>query len=123
MNAPERADNHDRAPDSDGTPVFREPWEAQAFALVVALHDQGAFTWAEWTETLSATIRSTAKPQDDGGSDYYQHWLQALELLVAEKGLVAAPALSRRREAWRRAAHATPHGSPILLENDPLAHP
>ncbi len=24
-------------------------------------------------------------------------------------------------EAWHRAARATPHGKPILLENDPLA--
>ncbi|TIR98823.1 MAG: nitrile hydratase accessory protein, partial [Mesorhizobium sp.] len=24
--------------------------------------------------------------------------------------------------AWERAAHATPHGKPILLENDPGAH-
>ena len=101
--------------------VFQEPWEAQAFALVVALHDRGAFTWAEWSQALAAAIHAPAEPQGEGGSAYYQCWLKALEQLVAEKGLVAAPMLTTRKEEWRRAAHATPHGSPILLENDPLA--
>ena len=27
--------------DGDG-PVFREPWEAQAFAMALALHERGA---------------------------------------------------------------------------------
>ena len=30
---------------SDG-PVFCEPWEAQAFSIVLALQQQGIFTWA-----------------------------------------------------------------------------
>jgi nitrile hydratase accessory protein len=101
-------------------PVFQEPWEAQAFALAVALHERGAFTWAEWSQTLAAVIQAAEQQQRD--EPYYQSWLKALEQLTAEKKLVAAAALSTRREAWRRAAHATPHGSPILLENDPLAH-
>jgi nitrile hydratase accessory protein len=98
-------------------PVFREPWEAQAFALVVALHERGVFTWSEWTLALSAAIHAEAA---EGGGAYYQCWLRALERLVGEKGLAAAPDLSARKESWRRAVHATPHGAPILLENDPL---
>jgi nitrile hydratase accessory protein len=103
-------------------PVFTEPWQAQAFALTVALHKKGAFTWGEWTKALATAIETdAASPQDEDGSAYYRCWLQALERLVAEKGLVATPNLSARAEAWRRAAHATPHGAPILLANDPLA--
>ena len=97
-------------------PVFQEPWEAQAFALVVALHERGVFTWAEWTQALSSEIHGEA--HDDA---YYQCWLRALERLVGEKRLVEVPDLSARKEAWRRAAHATPHRAPIVLENDPLA--
>ena len=26
----------------DGAPVFREPWEAQAFAMTLALYEQGS---------------------------------------------------------------------------------
>ena len=39
--------------DEDG-PVFREPWEARAFAMALALHEAGVFTWKEWAETLGA---------------------------------------------------------------------
>ena len=71
----------------DDEPVFREPWEAQAFALAVALHQQGLFTWPEWAATLADEIkRAQATGDPDTGETYYRHWLAALERLVAEKG-------------------------------------
>ena len=100
--------------------MFREPWEAQAFALVVALSERGAFTWAEWTAKLSNVLR--AQSADDDSGTYYRHWLETLEQLVCEKGLTSERLLAAREAAWRRAVEATPHGSPILLENDPAAH-
>ena len=106
----------------DGDPVFREPWEAQAFAMAVSLHQRGLFTWPEWAAALAAEIRRAQADGDCGdGTTYYRHWLSAIERLVAEKGLASEKALAERRDAWDRAAHATPHGQPILLENDPLA--
>ncbi len=106
---------------ADGAPVFREPWEAQAFAMTLALHARGLFTWPEWTAALAAEIRRAQAAGDpDDGSTYYRHWLSAIERLVAEKGIADPAALAARRDAWDRAAHATPHGAPILLENDPL---
>jgi nitrile hydratase accessory protein len=105
----------------DGEPVFREPWEAQAFAMTLALYERGLFTWPEWAGALSAVIkRGHAAGDCDDGSTYYQHWLSAVEQLVSDKGIVTEQALAKRRDAWDRAAHATPHGQPILLENDPL---
>ncbi|WP_237182498.1 nitrile hydratase accessory protein [Roseomonas marmotae] len=98
----------DTAPDG---PVFREPWEAQAFAMAVALHGEGCFGWNEWATALG---REIARPGGEG-LPYYQHWLAALERLVAEKGILDAEQLLRRREEWREAAEATPHGEPILL--------
>jgi nitrile hydratase accessory protein len=104
----------------DGAPVFREPWEAQAFAMTLALHRQGLFTWNEWAEALAAAIkRAQAAGDRDDGSTYYRHWLSALERLTAAKGIASPEVLADRRAAWDRAAHATPHGQPILLENDP----
>ncbi|KZE36037.1 nitrile hydratase accessory protein [Chelatococcus daeguensis] len=109
------------ARDADG-PVFREPWEAEAFAIAVALNEAGLFTWREWAEALSRAIRRAQAAGDpDLGDSYYHHWLAALEQLVAEKGVAAPEALAERCAAWDRAARATPHGQPILLENDPLA--
>ena len=101
--------------------MFREPWEAQAFAMAVALNQAGLFTWPEWAERLSAEIRRAQAGGDpDTGETYYRHWLAALEGLVVERGAAAAEALAARRDAWDRAARATPHGAPILLDNDPL---
>ena len=101
-------------------PVFREPWEAQAFAMAVAVHEQGLFTWPEWAAALSTEIRAAQAGGDpDTGETYYKHWLRALEQLVIAKGAVTEQGLSHLQKAWARAAKATPHGHPIVLENDP----
>jgi nitrile hydratase accessory protein len=106
--------------DRDGAPAFAAPWEAQAFAMTLALYERGLFTWSEWAAALAREITSAQGAGDpDDGSTYYAHWLAALERLVAEKGVASASALSERRDAWDRAARATPHGQPITLENDP----
>jgi nitrile hydratase accessory protein len=89
-------------------PAFNEPWEAEAFAMAVKLHESGAFTWAEWAEMLSSEIHSRDAP-------YYEHWLGALEKIVESKGLMSRPERLGRIDAWDRAAKATPHGRPIML--------
>jgi nitrile hydratase accessory protein len=105
---------------ADG-PVFSAPWEAQAFAMTLRLHENGLFTWSEWAQALSASIRRAQDAGDpDRGSTYYAHWLAALEDIVATKGISDYGELEERRSAFDRAARATPHGEPIILENDPL---
>lgn len=107
--------------DADG-PVFRAPWEAQVFAMAVRLHERGHFTWGEWADHLGAEIKAAQEAGDpDLGDTYYDHWLRALERLVADKGLIGVPELDSRREAWDRAARATPHGEPIVLGRDSAA--
>ncbi len=102
-------------PGVDG-PVFREPWEAHAFALVVSLHERGLFTWPEWADALAAQIAAAQAHGDaDLGDTYYRHWLAALESLVAAKGAATTAELARTRDAWDRAADRTPHGQPIEL--------
>jgi nitrile hydratase accessory protein len=104
--------------DADG-PVFREPWQAQAFAMTLALHERGLFTWPEWAAVLATEIkRAQAAGDPDTGETYYQHWLAALERLVAERGVTDAAALARYRDAWDRAADRTPHGAPIELRHE-----
>jgi nitrile hydratase accessory protein len=97
-------------------PVFQEPWEAQAFALTFELHQAGHFTWAEWTQALSAEIEAAqARGDADLGDTYYRHWLAALERLAEEKGLVPGDERDARKAAWARAFLATPHGQPVEL--------
>jgi nitrile hydratase accessory protein len=98
-------------PEVDGEPVFREPWEAHAFAMAVQLHERGLFTWPEWAEALSAEIAGGS----GDGATYYHAWLSALERLVDEKGGPDRRSQARAQEAWRRAAARTPHGHPIDL--------
>jgi nitrile hydratase accessory protein len=107
--------------DADG-PVFREPWEGQAFAMALALYDHGLFTWSEWAETLAAEIRRAQEAGDpDTGETYYLHWLAALERLVAAKGVTSADTLSRVKHAWEHACERTPHGKPIELQDEDFA--
>ena len=96
--------------------MFGEPWQAQAFAMTVALYRRGVFTWPEWAASLGAEIkRAQAAGDPDTGDTYYRHWLNALERLVAEKSIAEPADLSRYRDAWHRAADRTPHGLPIEL--------
>jgi nitrile hydratase accessory protein len=104
--------------DAEG-PVFREPWEAQAFAMTLALHERGLFSWPEWAAMLGEEIkRAQAAGDPDTGETYYRHWLNALERIVAAKGLADVTMLARYRHAWHHAADRTPHGTPIELRPD-----
>lgn len=120
MNAPAvELESLPRIPvDHDG-PVFREPWEAQAFAIAIKLHEGGLYTWTEWAEALSNEIvAAQAEGDPDLGDTYYQHWLRALEGLVLAKTDLTVEQLLRRKDAWDRAAQRSPHGEPILLPED-----
>jgi nitrile hydratase accessory protein len=110
--------------DEDG-PVFRAPWEAQAFGMTLALYERGLFTWKEWADRLAVEIAG-ARERDvdldrqgrsiDDGTRYYEFWLTALEKLVDDKKLVLDAELAVRRDEWAQAAAETPHGKPIELK-------
>jgi nitrile hydratase accessory protein len=107
--------------DGDG-PVFREPWEAQAFAMALTLHQRDLFTWNEWAATLADEIkRAQADGDPDTGETYYRHWLATLERLIAAKGVATLETQHRYRNAWDHAADRTPHGSPIELRPEDFA--
>ena len=108
--------------DADG-PVFREPWEAQAFAMALALHARGLFTWSEWASALAEEIKRAQESGDrDTGETYYRHWLATLEKLIAAKGVTTPDTLHRYRDAWDHAADRTPHGHPIELKPEDFGY-
>jgi nitrile hydratase accessory protein len=97
--------------------VFAEPWQARAFALAIKLSERGHFSRQVWTIALARALReASAAGRVDDGSEYYEHWLEALETLAVGKGLTDPEALNARKEAWRDAYHRTPHGKPVTLE-------
>ena len=109
-------------PRDEQGPVFREPWEAQAFAIALALHERGLFTWTEWAAALADEIKQAQALGDpDTGETYYRHWLATLERLVSEKRVASRATLARYCHAWDRAAARTPHGKPIELSPDDFA--
>lgn len=103
-------------PTNEEGPVFAEPWQAQAFAMAVQLSEAGHFTWDEWATALGEELRKAGAAAD--GSNYYEHWLGALERLVLEKRLTEREALRERRAAWIEAYNNTPHGQPVELERE-----
>ena len=104
--------------DADG-PVFGAPWQAQAFAMTLALHERGLFTWGDWAAVLAIEIKRAQGAGDpDTGETYYSHWLNALEKIVAEKDVATHDTLHRYRDAWDHACDRTPHGQPIVLRAD-----
>ena len=105
--------------DPRAAPPFAEPWQAQAFAMAIQLHQRGLFTWREWADALAAQIAAAQSAGDaDLGDTYYHHWLAALEALVAAKGASTLDELQRTAQAWDHAADRTPHGHPIDLRAD-----
>ena len=101
----------------DGSPVFAEPWQAQAVAMVLSLHQRGLYTWPEWARALAEQIASAQAHGDvDRGDTYYRHWLTALESIVTGKGAATRDELTQTQQAWDRAADRTPHGQPIQLQ-------
>ena len=102
--------------DAEG-PVFGAPWQAQAFAMTLALHERGLFTWPEWAQALAARIRAEpALEGEDAGDAYYRQWLGALEDIAGARGAASPRELARYRQAWDHAADRTPHGMPIELK-------
>lgn len=102
----------------DDGPLFSEPWQAQAFAMTLALHERGFFSWHQWADTLSRSIRAAQTSGDpDQGKTYYHHWLAALEQIALDAKVLTADQLKARRAGWQRAVDRTPHGLPIELSD------
>jgi len=119
MRTPPNMPDMPQIPQDDEGPVFREPWEAQAFAMTLKLYDEGHFSWPEWVRTLTAEIDAAQAAGDpDLGDTYYLHWLAALEKIVAKKGLGSSEELATRKAEWREADEHRGFGEAPVLARD-----
>jgi nitrile hydratase accessory protein len=98
---------------ADDGRVFAEPWQAQAFALTLNLSEQGYFSWKEWTAALASEMKAAERDEAEAVSEYYHHWLAALEKLLTAKGLTDWASLYARKDAWAEAYRRTPHGKAV----------
>src|SRR5262245_31444957 len=75
----------------DEANVFSAPWEARAFAIALGLSQAGLFTWDEFRVRLIAEVGASDRIRERDGTnrqgEYYEHFLRALEAVVAEKGI------------------------------------
>ncbi len=82
-------------PRRSGELVFHDRWEQRAFAIAVALCEQGHYPWEVFRDHLIAAIdaagESPAAPRPDAPG-YYEHWLASLERVLDERGLLAVRA-------------------------------
>ena len=88
---------------------FDEPWQAQLFALTVALNEAGHVTWSDWAARFGPMVRTAP------AADYWQIWSDALVALLEEANISGAGEIGALAKRWQAAAKATPHGSPISL--------
>lgn len=104
-------------PREDHEPIFRQPWEAEVFAITLSLHEQGLFSWKEWSKALAHTTKRANEPTFiDTEDSYYKRWLDTLENLIISKQIANRERLHALFVAWRNAAHSTPHGQSIEIE-------
>lgn len=83
--------------------------------MVVALNEAGHLDWSDWATTLGRALEASLTV-DDAEDAYYTAWLDALEEILNQSGLIGERERLARVEAWDRAAQATPHGEPITLD-------
>ena len=103
----------------DGAPVFEEAWQAQALAIADTLVQNGLFSARQWSAKLGEELSNA---QSEGASDdqatYYRCVLSALERLVADHSEIDLQAMDGKREAWEQAYRSTPHGQPVVLQDE-----
>ena len=103
----------------NGELAFEAPWQGRIFGIARGLAEQGIYHWddfrARLIEQIAAFDRShSSEPAGVSGAStpryrYYDHFLRALETLLAERGLIAAGELSERIGMFVERPHGHDH--------------
>ena len=88
---------------------FEAPWQAQLFALTVALNEAGHFTWPDRAAAFGPRVQTVEADR------YWEVWSEALVALLEKRGIAAADEVHAMTRRWQDAARATPHGQAIEL--------
>ncbi len=75
-------------PRDNGELVFEEPWQGRALGMAVVALDRLGAPWTDFRRHLANAITVRPVSQDESpATAYYTAWLDALETLLAERGL------------------------------------
>ncbi len=76
-------------PRDNGELVFEEPWQGRALGMAVVALERLGLPWDDFRRHLAAAIAARPARRDETpGTAYYAAWLDALESLLAERGLI-----------------------------------
>ncbi|HVL86233.1 MAG TPA: nitrile hydratase accessory protein [Pseudonocardia sp.] len=107
-------------PGGPGERPFEHPWELRAFALAVAAYQNGQYEWSEFQLSLIDSIRRWERGEGGEPWSYYEHWLTALETVLAGNGALSEAALDERTKAVlatpRAANHHEAHREPVAID-------
>jgi len=99
---------------------FEHPWELRAFAMAVAAYHNGQYEWSEFQLSLIDSIRRWEAGSGDEPWSYYEHWLEALETVLAGNGALSDAVLDDRMRAVlatpRNAGHHEAHREPVAVD-------
>ncbi len=87
-----------------GERAFNQPWEIRAFAMAMAAYHNGQYEWSEFQLSLIKSIRQWEQSGRDPDAEpwsYYEHWLTALETVLAGSGLLSESTLDERTRSQR----------------------
>jgi nitrile hydratase accessory protein len=105
-------------PNKRGEPVFKDSWEAEAYAMGNILVKEGMVSRQQWMAEMAEAIRQAQAAGDsDHGDTYYSHWCTALESLCFERGLISPEDYQQLLHLWGQAIANTPHGVALVIEN------
>jgi nitrile hydratase accessory protein len=104
----------------EGEVSFETAWEIRAFALAVAAHQSGQFEWPQFQQALVTAIQRWEESGTDAPWRYYDRWLEALESLMAEAGVVSPAEVDDRTQTVldtpRDAGHHRAHREPVAVD-------
>ena len=88
---------HQDAIRPDGAQVsFGTAWQLRVFALAVAAHQNGHYTWQEFQQALIAAIGDWERAGTGEPWRYYDRWLEALETLLLRTGTLTPAQVDER---------------------------
>jgi nitrile hydratase len=102
---------------------FEHPWEIRAFAMAVAAQRHLEFDWSAFQQSLIASIQAWETANADTGEvpwSYYQHWVTALEAVLADAGQLSQAELDSQTQDVLSVPpnrnHHEAHTEPIAID-------